>query len=84
MKIHKAKGAPTNTYRAEIEAMSVGMQIMSYHRINAEVMFTSDDGHGETLSIYDSISKRAIVLPFESISQLVTFVRSKRCGKERD
>ena len=75
MKISKAKGATTNTYEANIEAVSVCVVKQKWQRVIANVMFTSDE-QGETLSVYDPTTKKHVLVPFGEVEELVEYVRN--------
>lgn len=76
-KIQKAPGANTNTFTTEVKGMSIYPKTLKGQHINASVMFTSDD-HSETLSVFDTTTKKQIILPYKGIERLIDHVRQQR------
>ena len=76
-KFEKSPKAKSNSFGLTIKGLSANPLTNKSQVINAGVLFTSDD-HGETLSIFDTATKRQIILPFEEVEQLIAHVRNNR------
>ena len=76
-KIEKATGANTNTFATIVNGWSVSPATMKHQSINAQIMFSCDE-EGETLSVYDTATKKQVIVPFEAVEKLIEHARQKR------